>query len=67
MTIQIGKRIAFRVWFINHFNFSPIDLSISRYHIDFFTRWFFVVIELEISTESFKQHGRNEQETDGTA
>lgn len=73
MTLRLA-RVTLRIWFIDHFNLTPFDLGINQWSINFYTRWFYVVCHLEISTGLLekleKQHDRSReqsQETDGTA
>lgn len=67
MSIRLGK-VVLRAWLIDHFNLTPFELTITSYHVDFFTRWFYVVIELEVSFEELKNaRSRKGEETDGTA
>lgn len=73
MTLRLA-RVTFRFWFIDHFNLTPFDLSINKWSINWYTRLFYVVFHLEISTGLLekleKQHDRSREqrkETDGTA
>lgn len=60
MTLRLA-RVTLRVWFIDHFNFTPIDFSFNKWSINLYTRWFYVVIHLEVSTGLLEKLEREEK------
>ncbi len=60
MTLRLA-RVTFRVWFIDHFNLTPFDLSFNKWSINWYTRLFYVVFHLEISTGLLEKLEREEK------